>query len=68
MWGSIPGPQDHDLSKRQTLDRLSHPGTPEDHSFKKISTRGAWLAQSVKRRTLDLRFVSLSPMLGVEIT
>ena len=25
--GSIPGPQDHDLSLRQTLNRLSHPGT-----------------------------------------
>ena len=28
MWGLIPGPWDHDLSPRQTLDRLSHPGTP----------------------------------------
>ena len=26
MWGSIPGPGDHDLSRRQTLNRLSHPG------------------------------------------
>ena len=25
MRGSIPGPQDHDLSGRQTLNRLSHP-------------------------------------------
>ena len=29
---------------------------------------GAWLAQSVERGTLDLRVVSLSPMLGIEIT
>ena len=27
-WGSIPGPWDHDLSQRQMLNRLSHPGTP----------------------------------------
>ena len=27
MWGLIPGPQDYDLSQRQTLHRLSHPGT-----------------------------------------
>ena len=27
-WGSIPGPQDHDLGPRQTLNRLSHPGVP----------------------------------------
>ena len=27
---------------------------------------GAWLAQSVEHATLDLRIVSLSPMLGVE--
>ena len=28
MYGSIPGPWDHDLSWRQTLNQLSHPGTP----------------------------------------
>ena len=27
MWGSIPGPWDHDLSQRQMLRQLSHPGT-----------------------------------------
>ena len=26
-WGSILGPWDHDLSRRQMLNRLSHPGT-----------------------------------------
>ena len=25
---SIPGPWDHDLSRRQMLNRLSHPGAP----------------------------------------
>ena len=25
MWGFIPGPQDHDLSRRQLLNQLSHP-------------------------------------------
>ena len=28
MWGSIPGSQDHELSRRQVLNRLSHPGAP----------------------------------------
>ncbi len=28
MWGSIPGPQDHDVNARQTLNRLSHTGGP----------------------------------------
>ena len=26
MWGLIPGPQDHDLSRRQTLNSLGPPG------------------------------------------
>ena len=28
-----PGLQDHDLSQRQTLNRLSHPGTPAYYYF-----------------------------------
>ena len=28
-WGSIPGPQDHDLSQRQMLNQLSYPGVPQ---------------------------------------
>ena len=31
-------------------------------------SRGAWLAQSEEHVTLDLRVVSSSPTLGVEIT
>ena len=27
-WGSIPGLGDHDLSRRQLLKQLSHPGAP----------------------------------------
>ena len=30
---SVPGPGDHDLSQRQTLNQLSHPGTPRYHFF-----------------------------------
>ena len=26
--GLVPGPQDHDLSQRQVLNKLSHQGTP----------------------------------------
>ena len=27
-WGSIPGPRDHDLNRRQKLNHLSHSGAP----------------------------------------
>ena len=29
MWGSIPQRRDHDLSRRQTLNQLNHPGAPQ---------------------------------------
>ena len=32
-WGLIPGPRDHDLSWRQKLNRLSHPGPLESYFF-----------------------------------
>ena len=34
MWGSIPGPWDHDLSQRQMFNRLSHPGFQKNHGIK----------------------------------
>ena len=37
MWGSIPGPWDHDLSQTQTLYQLRHAGAPHSHSFKSKS-------------------------------
>ena len=36
--------------------------------FKKHSNMGAWLAQLVEHVTLDLRVVSSSPTLGLELT
>ena len=39
---------------------------PRDVKNKK--PRGIWWTQSIERVTLDLRVVSWSPMLGVEIT
>ena len=30
MQGSIPGPRDHDLSPREMLNQLSHPGALSD--------------------------------------
>ena len=39
-----------------------------DNELKKRRNCGAWLAQSVDHVTLNLGVVSLSPMLGVEIT
>ena len=35
MWDSIPGPWDHDLSQRQTLNRLSHPGALQTNPYGK---------------------------------
>ena len=40
----------------------------EKVSINNSRCRSFWLAQSEKRATLDLRVVSLSPMLGVDIT
>ena len=37
-------------------------------SFKKNHTGGGWLAPSEEHGTLDLRVMSLSPTLGIEIT
>ena len=34
LCGSIPGLWDHDLSQRQTLNQLSHPGTPDLYILK----------------------------------
>ena len=36
----IPGPQDHDLSRRQTLNRLSHTGSPSPFTFNVIIDMG----------------------------
>ena len=35
-----------------------------DNDIKIVITQGAWLAQSEEHATLDLRVVSLDPMLG----
>ncbi|XP_064447640.1 gamma-aminobutyric acid receptor-associated protein-like 1 isoform X5 [Mirounga angustirostris] len=40
MRDSIPGPRDHDLSRRQTLNRLSHPGVPVLHILNIFSCEG----------------------------
>lgn len=36
--------------------------------FKNVLPRGAWLAQTEELATLDLRVVSSSPALGIEMT
>ena len=55
--GWIPGPQDHDLSRRQPLNGLSHPGATKNKILKKknpqqlplvyISMRFEFLSMSV---------------------
>ena len=42
---------------------LCNQTSPTEHKFE-----GAWLVPLVEHATLDLRVVSLSPTLGVEIT
>ena len=39
MQGSIPGPQDHDLNPRQTINQLSHPSAPEHALLKTLLSR-----------------------------
>ena len=41
--GSIPRPWDHDLSQRQTLNHLSHPGAPIVQLLSRWSLNLAWL-------------------------
>ena len=50
MWGSIPGPWDHDLSWRWTFNWLSHPGTPGVLLF-----RGHWKAVSEHLTELTMK-------------
>lgn len=45
-----------------------HPASFKLCLFLKCFPRGTWLARSVDHLTLDLRDVSLSPTMGIEIT
>ena len=45
--GSIPGPWDHDLSRREALTRLSPPGTPVLAAFLN-QVRRSWSCNTVK--------------------
>ena len=48
MWDLMPGPQDHDLSWRQTLNWLSHPGAPALDIFDvEVSLKYLWSFASV---------------------
>ena len=42
--------------------------TKETTRYAKRQERGAWLVQLVEHETLDLKVMSSSPILGVEIT
>jgi len=43
LWDLIPGPRDHYLSQRQTLNRLSHPGIPQHFLKEHLACRkGRW--------------------------
>ena len=44
---SIPGPRDHDLSRRQMLNQLSHPGAPASLYFKMNSVFAPHINKSV---------------------
>jgi len=47
MWDLILGPWDHDLSQRQMLIQLSHPGVPEDeHSLTGAACVLSWMPTS----------------------
>ena len=62
-------PRNHEIMtgaeiKSQTLSELSHPGAP----IKLHLGRSAWLAQLVEHGTFDLRVMSSSLVLGIELT
>ena len=46
VWGLIPGPWDHDLSRRQPLNWLSHPCTSgvSDSKDIRMPCKGIWVA------------------------
>ena len=56
----LPGPS------RRSSSGLT--GEKKGNGLKITQTRGARLAQSEERATLDLGVVSMSPTLGIEIT
>ena len=54
---SISGPQDHDLSPRQTLNRLSHPGAPKNVSdFERLILFYGFKLWSYRRLQLNIYF------------
>ena len=66
-------PWNHDLSQSRTLNQRSHPGCPSAYYLlNETLTRGAWVAQSVKRpasaQVMISRFVSSSPTSGSALT
>ena len=74
MWDSIPGPGDHDLSQRQTLN-TEPPRCPGLSIFKysvpstrhKVVTRSTWFAWyflALKSKTLDARKFPSTKQMG----
>ena len=61
MWGSIPGPRDHNLSQRQTLKQLSHSGTPRMSKVPKmrILVAGGWYMTGTLLHAADINTVAL---------
>ena len=51
------GPQDHDLSRSWTLNRLSHPGTPR-HNFKKRNKKSIFDSREEQGSTMESRILS----------
>ena len=66
LWDSIriPGSQPE---PKADPPPLSHPGVPR-LALEYFRPWGAWMVQSVEHATIDLRILSLSPTLRVEVT
>ena len=47
MRSLIPGPWDHDLSQRQTLNQLSHPDAPWETLHYRTQTEGWWRGRCI---------------------
>ena len=67
MRGLIPGPRDHELSQRQTLTQLSHPGTPRNDKVPKRRSlvAGGWNMTGMLLHAEDINMVALEDSLAV---
>ena len=65
MWDSTPGPQDHDLSRRQTLN---HPGAPPFHFLNGIFWKAKFELIDLCLHVSDFHDLSKASLLANKVT